>query len=114
MQDFRDGTSKVLITTNVLARGVDVPAVAVVVNFDLPTERLGNTGRVLGDCATYVHRIGRCSRFGRKGMVVNFLQSKQDEEVMYSIEKYYSPKQRMTCNWDPNDIEGLRDEFSKR
>ena len=114
MQEFREGQSKVLITTNVLARGVDVPSVAVVINFDLPIERLGNTGRVAGDCATYVHRIGRCSRFGRKGMVVNFLQSKQDMEVMEYIERYYSPNKRMTCNWDPKDIEGLRDAFSKR
>ena len=114
MREFREGNSKVLITTNVLARGVDVPSVAVVVNYDLPTERMGNTGRVAGDCATYVHRIGRCSRFGRKGMVVNFLQSRQDMEVMSQIELYYSPKKRMTCDWNPADIEGLRDEFEKR
>lgn len=114
MKEFREGASKVLITTNVLARGVDVPSVAVVVNYDLPTERLGNTGKVIGDCATYVHRIGRCSRFGRKGMVVNFLQSRQDMDVMSSIELYYSPKKRMTTDWDPRDIEGLKDEFEKR
>jgi len=114
MREFREGNSKVLITTNVLARGVDVPSVAVVVNYDLPTERMGNTGRVAGDCATYVHRIGRCSRFGRKGMVVNFLQSRQDMEVMSQIELYYSPKKRMTCDWNPSDIEGLRDAFEKR
>jgi superfamily II DNA/RNA helicase len=81
--------------------------VAVVVNYDLPTERIGQTGRVIGDTATYVHRIGRCSRFGRKGMVINFLETQQDAEVMSEIEMYYSPKRRMTTDWDPNDIEGL-------
>ena len=47
-----------LITTNALARGVDVPAVAVVVNFDLPVKRMGQ--RVVADPETYLHRIGRC------------------------------------------------------
>lgn len=113
MNDFRQGVSKVLITTNALARGVDVPSVAVVVNYDLPIERLSNT-KVLGDTATYVHRIGRCSRFGRKGMVINFLETQQDAEVMSEIEMYYSPKHRMTTDWDPNDIEGLKDAVDNR
>jgi ATP-dependent RNA helicase DDX19/DBP5 len=113
MNDFRQGVSKVLITTNALARGVDVPSVAVVVNYDLPTERLGQT-RVVGDTATYVHRIGRCSRFGRKGMVINFLETQQDAEIMSEIEMYYSPKHRMTTDWDPNDIEGLKDAIDNR
>lgn len=112
MNDFRQGVSKVLITTNALARGVDVPSVAVVVNYDLPIERLGQ--KVIGDTATYVHRIGRCSRFGRKGMVINFLETQQDAEVMSEIEMYYSPKHRMTTDWDPNDIEGLKDAVDNR
>lgn len=93
---------------------MDVPSVAVVVNFDLPIERLGQTGRVIGDVSTYVHRIGRCSRFGRKGMVLNFLETQQDAEVMSEIEMYYSPKRRMTTDWDPNDIEGLKDMIDSR
>ena len=113
MNDFRQGISKVLITTNALARGVDVPSVAVVVNYDLPTERMGQT-RVSADTATYVHRIGRCSRFGRKGMVINFLETQQDAEIMSEIEMYYSPKHRMTTDWDPNDIEGLKDAIDNR
>ena len=50
-----------LITTNALARGVDVPAVAVVVNFDLPVNRIGN--KTVADAETYLHRIGRCGNF---------------------------------------------------
>lgn len=49
-----------LITTNALARGVDVPAVAVVVNYDLPIKRLGQ--RTVADAETYLHRIGRCGK----------------------------------------------------
>jgi superfamily II DNA/RNA helicase len=50
--------SKLLITTNALARGVDVPAVAVVVNFNLPVKRTGS--KTVADAETYLHRIGRC------------------------------------------------------
>ena len=112
MREFREGSSRVLITTNVFVSGV--PAVTVVVNYDLPTERLGDTGQVLGDCATYLRRITRCGIFGRKGMAVNFIQSKQDEDVMLSIEQHCSPSQRMTTNWNPKDIEGLALEFARR
>lgn len=56
---FRAGLEKVLITTNVLSRGIDVEQVTIVVNFDLPVDQLGNA-----DCETYLHRIGRTGRFG--------------------------------------------------
>jgi len=54
---FRDGKEKVLITTNVMARGIDVEQVSVVVNFDLPVDLQGKA-----DCETYLHRIGRTGR----------------------------------------------------
>lgn len=56
---FRAGIEKVLITTNVLSRGIDVEQVTIVVNFDLPIDQFGNA-----DCETYLHRIGRTGRFG--------------------------------------------------
>lgn len=56
---FRAGIEKVLITTNVLSRGIDVEQVTIVVNFDLPIDQYGNA-----DCETYLHRIGRTGRFG--------------------------------------------------
>jgi hypothetical protein len=187
----------VLITTNALARGVDVPAVAVVVNYDLPTKHFGyhrneetvgegtiylsfifivigigifvfifmlfsfcisfhfsffifhfsffifhfshfvyifhfsnpragtmilmtlimvtsaargiggdskTTGgkhpppqqHVAGGYVTYVHRIGRCSRFGRRGVAINLLYGEQDRAVMRQIEEYFCPSRRMT------------------
>jgi len=105
MSDFREGRTKVLITTNVLARGVDIPAVGVVVNYDIPVERQGQ--KVVADEATYLHRIGRCGRFGRRGTAINFLERETDFKHLEDIEKYYSPNKRMTTEWDPNDIEGL-------
>lgn len=57
---FRAGLEKVLITTNVLSRGIDVEQVTIVVNFDLPVDLEGKA-----DCETYLHRIGRTGRFGK-------------------------------------------------
>ena len=57
---FRDSYEKILITTNVMARGIDVEQVTVVVNFDLPVDANGKA-----DCETYLHRIGRTGRFGK-------------------------------------------------
>lgn len=62
MNDFRTGTSRVLITTDLLARGIDVQQVSLVINYDLPTNR-----------ENYIHRIGRGGRFGRKGVAINFV-----------------------------------------
>merc|ERR1712238_339293 len=62
MREFRTGSSRVLITTDLLARGIDVQQVSLVINFDLPTNR-----------ENYIHRIGRSGRFGRKGVAINFL-----------------------------------------
>lgn len=101
-----------LITTNVLARGVDVPAVAVVVNYDMPTLRNGN--KVQADEATYLHRIGRCGRFGRRGTAINFLEDPADFRYLEEIEKHYSPGASMTTEWDPTDIEGLSDAIKSR
>uniref|UniRef100_A0A1A9WF90 RNA helicase n=1 Tax=Glossina brevipalpis TaxID=37001 RepID=A0A1A9WF90_9MUSC len=65
---FRMGLEMVLITTNVLSRGIDVEQVTLVVNFDLP---MTTTGEV--DCETYLHRIGRAGRFGRNGIAINLI-----------------------------------------
>jgi ATP-dependent RNA helicase DDX19/DBP5 len=92
---------------------VDVPAVAVVVNYDLPVTRL-NAKTFVADEATYLHRIGRCGRFGRRGTAINFLETPQDFKVMMDIEKHYSPEKPMTTEWDATDIEGLSDAIKSR
>jgi ATP-dependent RNA helicase len=78
MQDFRSGKSRVLITTDVWARGIDVSQVSLVINYDLPLNR-----------ENYIHRIGRSGRFGRKGVAINFV--KNDEmKILRDIEQYYA------------------------
>ena len=75
--DFRNGQYKVLISSNVTARGIDIQAVSTVVNFDMPK-----------DIHTYLHRIGRSGRWGRKGVAVNFV-TRRDFRKMREIERYY-------------------------
>ena len=77
MKSFRKGDTRVLITTDLLARGIDVRAVSLVINYDLPE-----------DMQSYIHRIGRTGRFGRKGWAINFVM-KTDDKYMTSIENYY-------------------------
>ncbi|XP_068152329.1 DEAD-box helicase Dbp80 [Drosophila tropicalis] len=81
---FRSGLEKVLITTNVLSRGIDIEQVTIVVNFDLPIDARGNA-----DCETYLHRIGRTGRFGKSGIAINLVDSEKSMEVCRAIEKHF-------------------------
>ncbi|KAL1739753.1 P-loop containing nucleoside triphosphate hydrolase protein [Schizophyllum fasciatum] len=78
MAEFRAGTSRVLITTDVWARGIDVQQVSLVINYDLPANR-----------ENYIHRIGRSGRFGRKGVAINFV-TVDDVRILRDIEQFYS------------------------
>jgi translation initiation factor 4A len=78
MREFRSGSSRVLITTDLLARGIDVQQVSLVINYDLPIQP-----------ENYLHRIGRSGRFGRKGVAINFV-SKKDELMLRNIQKFYN------------------------
>lgn len=98
IDDFREGRSKVLITTNVLARGIDIPSVSMVVNYDLPTSMNGQA-----DPATYIHRIGRTGRFGRKGVAISFVHDKKSYQVLSNIQKYFGDIELTrvpTDDWD--------------
>ena len=77
-KDFTNGASRVLISTNLTARGIDVQQVSTVINFDIPK-----------DIHTYIHRIGRSGRWGRKGMGINFI-TRRDIGKIKEIESYYS------------------------
>lgn len=78
MREFRSGSSRVLITTDLLARGIDVQQVSLVINYDLPSNH-----------ENYIHRIGRSGRFGRKGVAINFL-TQEDVRSMREIETFYN------------------------
>ncbi|GAA6011134.1 hypothetical protein JCM8202_003910 [Rhodotorula sphaerocarpa] len=82
MEGFRDGKTKVLITTNVIARGIDISQVNMVVNYDLPLDAQNRP-----DPETYLHRIGRTGRFGRQGVSINFVHDRKSFETMEAIRK---------------------------
>ncbi|CAG8592772.1 12812_t:CDS:10 [Ambispora leptoticha] len=84
MDGFRRGDAKVLITTNVLSRGIDVLQVNLVINYDLPVDVHGNP-----DYETYLHRIGRTGRFGRTGASINFVHDTQTWNIVKSFENYF-------------------------
>ncbi|OZJ03424.1 hypothetical protein BZG36_03583 [Bifiguratus adelaidae] len=85
MDDFREGRCKVLVTTNVLARGIDILQVNCVINYDIPLDRNSNNP----DFETYLHRIGRTGRFGRKGISINFVHDDRSYEQMMEIQNYF-------------------------
>lgn len=75
--EFRNGLYRVLISSNVTARGIDIQTVSTVLNFDMPK-----------DIHTYLHRIGRSGRWGRKGVAINFV-TRRDFRRLKEIERYY-------------------------
>jgi len=91
MKEFRGGASRVLITTDLLARGIDIQQVSLVINFDIPLNR-----------ESYIHRIGRSGRFGRKGVAINFIADR-DKPLMADIEDFY----KTVIEEMPSDIKNL-------
>jgi ATP-dependent RNA helicase DDX19/DBP5 len=104
MEAFRNGESNVLITTNVLARGVDVDDVSLVVNYDVPVDKAGNA-----DNETYLHRIGRTGRFGRKGTAINLIDDERSLQVLAKIEKHFAKSGQEMIHQAEADPEKLAD-----
>lgn len=91
MDDFRSGSVRVLISTDLLARGIDVQQVSLVVNYELPVQR-----------ENYVHRIGRSGRYGKKGVAINLVYG-DERNTLKEIEKHYST----TVHELPEDLGAL-------
>merc|ERR1712020_740519 len=96
MKEFRSGASRVLISTDLLARGIDVQNVGTVINFDLPHN----------DFSNYIHRIGRSGRHGKKGLALNFVtDSDRDTTTIRELERYYCTRIEQL----PADIASIED-----
>jgi translation initiation factor 4A len=80
MENFRSGHSRILLSTDLLSRGIDIQQLSLVINFDLPKSK-----------ETYIHRIGRSGRYGRKGVSIN-LVTDRDIRYMEEIETFYDTK----------------------
>jgi translation initiation factor 4A len=80
LSDFKNGTTRIMLSTDLLSRGIDIQQLSLVINFDLPRNK-----------ETYIHRIGRSGRYGRKGTAINFVTN-EDIEHMREIQKFYNTK----------------------
>jgi len=98
MTAFRTGSSRVLISTDLLARGIDVQQVNLVINYDFPPKK-----------ETYIHRIGRSGRFGRRGVAINFI-SPSDAKSMVEIRHLYKTEIKDL----PMDLSNIMRDETKR
>lgn len=92
VKDFRDGKTRLLLTTDLLARGIDIPQVNLVINYDLPQNK-----------ETYIHRIGRCGRFGKKGISISMVKMEDSADVkcLNKMKNFYD----IDINEMPDDID---------
>lgn len=92
IQEFRNGKTRLLLTTDLLARGIDIPQVNLVINYDLPPSK-----------ETYIHRIGRCGRFGKKGVSISLVKSEDQSDIktLQKMKQIY----KIDIKEMPNNIE---------
>ena len=91
LEDFKNGQTRILLSTDLLSRGIDIQQLSLVINFDLPKNK-----------ETYIHRIGRSGRYGRKGVAINFVTDR-DISDLEEIQKFYDTK----IEEMPQDIENI-------
>ena len=91
MQEFVSGQTRLLISTDLLARGIDIQQISLVINYELPTNR-----------ENYIHRIGRSGRFGRKGVAINFILPQEVEKARH-LESFYQTEMQEL----PSDLKHL-------
>jgi len=92
VKEFRDGETRILLTTDLLARGIDIPHVNLVINYDLTNDK-----------ETYIHRIGRCGRFGKKGVAITLvkMQDPSDTKQFNKLKNHYD----LNINEMPEDVD---------
>ena len=95
MSDFRTGNARVMIATDIISRGIDVQQVSLVINYDMPKHK-----------ETYIHRIGRSGRYGRKGLAINFVTN-YDYNKIEEISTFYTTE----ITELPNNFESLIEKY---
>jgi ATP-dependent RNA helicase DDX19/DBP5 len=94
IEKFRSGDVKIVVTTDLLSRGFDMPTIQLAINFDVPL----NEGKP--DMETYLHRIGRAGRFGTPGIALTLYDRPEDEAAFWQIIEHYKMKEKV------NKLEG--------
>eukprot|EP01132_Coremiostelium_polycephalum_P011382 gene11382-13938_t len=102
IQDFKDGKTKVLISTNVIARGIDILQVSLVINYDLPMDENGQP-----DPVTYLHRVGRVGRFGRSGVAISFVHDTMSKNQLQSISKHLEREVQELKSTELDKLDGI-------
>ena len=100
MQQFRLGATRVLVGTDLIARGIDVQQVTLVINFEMPKDR-----------ESYLHRIGRSGRYGRKGIAINICCS-SEMRIVADLEKFYATKIDVLPNTIGEIVQEANDQFN--
>ena len=107
IEKFRTGKIAVIITTNMLARGIDVPEVQIVINFDVPIMMGSTQDEKQGDPENYLHRIGRTGRFGTKGLAITIYDREVDEIYLNQILDHYNMKDKCKPLSGPEQLTDL-------
>lgn len=110
IDDFRKTSITTLICTNVLARGIDVPEVDLVINFDVPY--ISNVGFLVPDTANYLHRVGRTGRFGTDGVALTIVENDETkQDLIEAIATFYGIDINPIKNID--ELKAVIDEMRK-
>lgn len=80
-EGFKNNQYRILVSTDLMGRGIDVERVDIVINFDMPDS-----------CETYLHRVGRSGRFGTKGMAISFISTGDDKKILEKVQEKYGKK----------------------
>jgi ATP-dependent RNA helicase DDX19/DBP5 len=107
---FREQKINVLITTNLIARGIDVPEVELVINYDVPLKKVDED--IVGDAECYLHRIGRTGRFGKTGIALTIWDREQDKHNLDQIIKYYGMDKTISDLNGPSHLKELLRQIS--
>ena len=78
MVEFKDFQKRIMVSTDLFGRGIDIERVNIVINYDMPE-----------DSDTYLHRVGRAGRFGTKGLALTFVSTDEDQEVLKKVQERF-------------------------
>ncbi|CAK77924.1 unnamed protein product (macronuclear) [Paramecium tetraurelia] len=96
MQEFKKGAARILVSTDLMGRGIDVQQLSLVINYEFPRLK-----------EQYIHRVGRAGRYGRKGVAINMV-AQQEANLLLEVEKYYNTK----IDEMPKDLAEVEKELS--
>jgi len=102
IRDFKEGKTKVLITTNVLARGIDILQVSLVINYDIPLDENNRP-----DPVSYLHRVGRVGRFGRSGVAISFVHDESSKNKLKAISEHLGREIKELKSSEIESLDGI-------